>query len=198
MPTANRADDRGRGPAGRLHPARTRPPAGQGVRRIPVAPEAQPHQEQAAQAAARGPEARTARRAALTMRRACGPGGCVAGAGPCRLRERSDRGCRWARRAPSAAASWARRPPPIRCRAAASGSSIRGRRGLRGQQRRPRRQRPGGLDPPGARRRLVRQHHQARRLEREADVLRTYGRPFEITPRDLVRRRRLDLALQGA
>ena len=40
----------GRRPAGGLHPARDGPPDGQGVRRIPVTAQAQPHQDQDAQA----------------------------------------------------------------------------------------------------------------------------------------------------
>jgi peptide deformylase len=43
------------GPAGRLRPARDGPPAGQGVRRVPVALETQPHQDQDAQASRTGP-----------------------------------------------------------------------------------------------------------------------------------------------
>src|SRR5690606_42140050 len=44
---------RARRPRGGLRAARGRPPRGQGLRRIPLAPEAEPHPHQAAHAAAR-------------------------------------------------------------------------------------------------------------------------------------------------
>ena len=59
---ARSRDDRGRRPAGRVHPARDGPSAGQGVRRIPVAAQAQPHQEPRCSRQQReGPSATSAR-----------------------------------------------------------------------------------------------------------------------------------------
>ena len=123
------ADHRGRGPAGGLHPARTRPPAGQGVRRIPVAAQAQPHQEQAAQAAARGPEARPAGRTAVTRCRRAWLAGCW----PRRWRwpaaPASPRGIAARHlRAPTRCSAWARPTASYPLPAAASGCSIRARR----------------------------------------------------------------------
>ena len=107
------ADHRGRGPAGRVHPARARSPAGQGVRRIPVAAQAQPHQEQAAQAAARRRSATTRRKAGVdrpARPRLCRGRVLCRGAGR-RLRRRAHPHSGRHHRAPKPCSSWARRPP---------------------------------------------------------------------------------------
>jgi peptide deformylase len=46
---------RSRRPAGGVHPARARSPEGQGLRRLPVQPQTQPHQGPALEAGARAP-----------------------------------------------------------------------------------------------------------------------------------------------